>query len=251
MIHHGNHESSDTQRFEASCYLSANVYACEVPGGAVFLDLDSLQYSAIDAQCVPVLRRAVRNWVPNAALRWPADTDTSSQAALLEALFAKGLLCVAPPDRAHFPCPPRPTTACTPNWNLRASTITSTTLLLQIAWTYLRTILFLRTRQLRLLVNRLPEVVGVRASDSGPSQPLKLLVTQFVKLRVWFYTARDACLLDSLVMTSVLRRHKIDARLHIGVAVAPFSAHAWVQVGSCVLDDTVEHVCEYTPILVL
>lgn len=239
-------------RSDALCYLSANIYACEVHGGAVFLDLDSLQYSALDAQCLPVLRRTISNWRRNATLSWPDEPDASSETALLEALRAKGFLRTDVPDRAYFSDTPRPTTACTPNWNLRPSMGISILMFLEIAWVYTRTIVFLRSRRLRSLLKKLSTTaVGTPTPDSASPQALQLLITQFAMLRVWFYTARDACLLDSLTMASVLRRHNIDARLHIGVAVMPFSAHAWIQVGSCVLDDTVEHVCGYTPILVL
>ena len=250
--HRGDGNGTNIGRSAGSCYLSANVYACEVSGGAVFLDLESLQYSALDVQCVPVLRRAVRNWRPNGTLLFRDEVDAASEMELLEELRAKGFVCAGVSDRAYTCETSRPTSACAPNWNLRARTGVSTLMFSQIAWAYVRTIAFLRSRRLRSLLKRVSDItVHAPAIDSDSPHALQLLVTQFAKFRVWFYTARDACLLDSLVMTSVLRWHNVDARLHIGVAVMPFSAHAWVQVGSCVLDDSVDHVCGYTPILVL
>jgi hypothetical protein len=35
----------------------------------------------------------------------------------------------------------------------------------------------------------------------------------------------------------------------IGVATRPFVAHAWVQIAGSVLNDTVEHVQDFAPIL--
>ena len=239
-------------RSDTDCYLSDDVYACELPGGAVLLDLRSLQYSALDAECLPALRRNIRDWVPSKELCCPEETDASSATELFEKLRAKGLLCAQASRRAYVSDTPRPTTTCSPNWNLRASAFMSILMLLQILWAYSRTVTFLRSRRLRSLLTGLAAVC-VREPTLEPISPqaLQRLVTLFVKLRVWFYTAKAACLLDSLVLASVLRWHNVDARLHIGVALRPFSAHAWVQVGSCVLDDSVANVCEYTPILVI
>jgi hypothetical protein len=35
----------------------------------------------------------------------------------------------------------------------------------------------------------------------------------------------------------------------IGVATKPFLAHAWVQIGESVLNDTAEHVQDFKPLL--
>jgi hypothetical protein len=80
-------------------------------------------------------------------------------------------------------------------------------------------------------------------------QRAKELTTIYEALRIWAYTARDACLLDSLMLADFLRRQQIPAHLLIGVATKPFSAHAWVQLDNFVLNDTVERVQGFTPIL--
>jgi hypothetical protein len=240
------------RRLDSACYLSDSVYACELTGGAVLLDLRSLQYSALDTESLPALRCTIRDWVQNNELCCPDDADVSSATTLFDGLRAKGFLCTRASPRPFFSDTPRPTTACAPNWNLRASVWLSAIMLFQIFWAYPRTVIFLRFRRLRPLLTSL-SCVSVRETAHKPISPqaLQRLVTLFAKLRVWFYTARAACLLDSLVLASVLRRHNVAARLHIGVTLRPFSAHAWVQVGSCVLDDSVANVCEYTPILVI
>jgi hypothetical protein len=233
-------------------YLSDDVYACEVTGGAVLLDLRSLQYSALEAAHLPALRRTIKNWQPNKDLSCPDEQDPSSTADLLEVLETKGFLRTQASPRAYFSNTPRPTTSCAPNWNLRAGVWISTLMLIQVLWIYPRTIAVLRSKELRPLLQRLYSA-RARTDMLKPISPeaMQRLLTLFAKLRVWLYTARGACLLDSLVLASVLLRHDVDARLHIGVTLTPFSAHAWVQVGDCVLDDTVANVAEYTPILVV
>ncbi|GAD58270.1 hypothetical protein MBEBAB_0520 [Brevundimonas abyssalis TAR-001] len=36
-----------------------------------------------------------------------------------------------------------------------------------------------------------------------------------------------------------------------GIKLVPFGAHCWVQAGETVLNDTVDNVSEYTPIMVV
>lgn len=77
------------------------------------------------------------------------------------------------------------------------------------------------------------------------------LAAEFRVLRPWLYTARDRCLLDSLVLASYLHRLGVDPTFVIGVRTKPFAAHAWVQVGNYVVDDSPENVSGYTPILAI
>lgn len=58
----------------------------------------------------------------------------------------------------------------------------------------------------------------------------------------------DRCLERSVSLAWVCASHGYCAELIIGVSVPPFSAHAWVQLGDTVLNDTVEHVQQYKPI---
>lgn len=58
------------------------------------------------------------------------------------------------------------------------------------------------------------------------------------------------CLVRSFVLKRFLARAGLGADWVFGVATWPFRAHCWLQAGDVVLDDTVEHVAGYTPILV-
>lgn len=61
----------------------------------------------------------------------------------------------------------------------------------------------------------------------------------------------NRCLVRSLALFCVLRNRGIAADFVIGVRSQPFAAHAWVQYDGIVLNDGVEQVSCYTPILVL
>lgn len=64
-------------------------------------------------------------------------------------------------------------------------------------------------------------------------------------------SAADRCLPRSIALALSLARRKLSAHLVIGVKLAPFAAHCWVQSGAEVLNDSLEEVQRYSPILVL
>jgi hypothetical protein len=59
------------------------------------------------------------------------------------------------------------------------------------------------------------------------------------------------CLLRSFLLLRLLHRHGQDADWVFGVTTWPFDAHCWLQVDDVVLDDEVDRVARYTPIMVL
>lgn len=63
-------------------------------------------------------------------------------------------------------------------------------------------------------------------------------------------STHDQCVPCSLALTVCLRRDAIPARLVMGVSGRPFAAHCWVQVGDRVVNDTLDHVILFTPILI-
>ncbi len=76
------------------------------------------------------------------------------------------------------------------------------------------------------------------------------LVASFQRLRPLLFSARDACLFNSLALIEFLARHDCYPNLVLGVRARPFAAHCWVQLDDTVLNDGVEHVSRYTPIMV-
>lgn len=62
---------------------------------------------------------------------------------------------------------------------------------------------------------------------------------------------QDQCLRRSLGLIELLNRHRFYPNLVIGVRMKPFEAHAWVQWDEMVLNDEVDQVLRYTPILVV
>lgn len=59
------------------------------------------------------------------------------------------------------------------------------------------------------------------------------------------------CLVQSLTLMRALHRVHSTATLVFGVTLDPFRAHSWVQHEHCVLNDEVDTVASYRPILTL
>ncbi|MBA4010993.1 MAG: hypothetical protein C0481_03930 [Phenylobacterium sp.] len=62
---------------------------------------------------------------------------------------------------------------------------------------------------------------------------------------------QGVCLYRSWLLLAFLRRRGVSATWVFGVQTYPFEAHCWLQAGDLVLDDYVEHVRGFAPILAL
>jgi len=63
------------------------------------------------------------------------------------------------------------------------------------------------------------------------------------------FTANDACLLRSLALAYHLRSSGCAAQLVIAVRTDPFAAHCWVESGDRVLNEELDAVASFEPIL--
>lgn len=63
--------------------------------------------------------------------------------------------------------------------------------------------------------------------------------------------SHDQCLARSVALARWLAAHGGAADLVLGVRVRPFAAHAWVQSGDRLLNETCDGIRGYTPILVI
>ena len=82
----------------------------------------------------------------------------------------------------------------------------------------------------------------------GPAEEVADLARRFADLLPWVPFQGD-CLFRALLLQAVLRRRRFAATLVIGVQTWPFEAHAWVQAEDLVLDDGLDHVMGFSPIL--
>lgn len=231
--------------------VSRDVYCCEVYDGAIFLDLRSNNYHGVPASGLKTLRHQVVGWPCSETISGfdEASLDSDDD-EVISTLVASDLL-TKNPARGHIIS----ANSVHPNESLgmrhrpRRAYARSNGLAIVRAW--LAVVFLLKAARLRYLIQRLIQchrALEKTKSSFDVNRAIELALI-YVRVRPWLYRAREHCLLDSLVLTRFLATHGISSTLVIGVATRPFTAHAWVQAGPVVLNDKVEYVSMYTPIL--
>lgn len=110
--------------------------------------------------------------------------------------------------------------------------------------------------QRRLRKRGLPQMLReveawkVRGSDLVDNENLRELAHLYDQSRL-LYLPADHCLVRALTYYSHAASIGYRVRLVFGVQLHPFSAHCWIEHGDLILDDSVEHVARFKPILVL
>lgn len=94
----------------------------------------------------------------------------------------------------------------------------------------------------------LMDAVDRRASKSRRTPAQNIRAFEHARL---LRTAADRCLPRSVALALCLASDGERTNLVIGVKLAPFGAHCWVQSGGEVLNDSVEEVLRYQPILII
>jgi hypothetical protein len=74
------------------------------------------------------------------------------------------------------------------------------------------------------------------------------LIAAFKELRP-LYPRPYLCLFDSLALLEFLASYRVFPQMVFGVVADPFQAHCWLQEGNVVLNDDIERVGKYKPIL--
>ncbi|HEV7610806.1 MAG TPA: lasso peptide biosynthesis B2 protein [Steroidobacteraceae bacterium] len=87
-----------------------------------------------------------------------------------------------------------------------------------------------------------------RTVASKDATHAQALVSAFKSLRP-FYPRPYVCLFDSLALLEFLAGYRYFPRLVFGVVADPFEAHCWLQNGTTLLNDHLERVSRYKPIL--
>jgi hypothetical protein len=184
------------------------------------------------------------------------DHDTTMHAAkeLLQALVARGLL-TTDYDRANHSAIPQVTRASETLLSFRESTHGTWNCLTHIESFLVasrRAHLALRECSLEETTRALRARRQERPFEqlSPESSKAKGLVRDFFSLRPLF-PRNYLCLFDSLALLNFLLMHRISASWVFGVQAEPFAAHCWLQVGSTVLNDTVDNTSMYKPVMVV
>jgi len=235
--------------------LPPHVHYCLTEDGAVFLDLKRDVYLGVGIPVTRALTAVVRGWPQTSSVARSAEPTPAEDVALIvDALTRRGLLT----QHNGSGQPASPAILETPQLGMcDVDTIDWTDFRGSHAATFLSacasSAIRLRLLSLTRIVNRVTRRKCARAdlSSAFPIDFCRELTRSFLRLRALTYTARDACLFDSLVLVEFLAHYRLFPTWIIGVTTGPFKAHSWVQHGHVVLNDTPERVRTYTPILTI
>lgn len=88
-----------------------------------------------------------------------------------------------------------------------------------------------------------------QAEPSDAITPAHIVRAQAFRRMLPWAPFQGVCLYRSFFLLTFLRRSGLDATWMFGVRTWPFEAHCWLQIGDLVLDDTLDHVRRFSPIL--
>lgn len=212
--------------------LRAGVSYCEVAGQLLFLDVRRDRYFCLSETREAAFRRVARG----------VEVD-ADDVAMLAGMIGDGLLVTGTPPRPCAPVP-RPRTSLVDQ--LEASGRLAATLGAILNLT--RTRAALRLLGLERMLARLPVADGITGNRDQAAKAMQVAATyQQAGLLV---TALDRCLPRSIAVAHRCRRVGIPVDLILGVRLQPFAAHCWVQLGDAVVNDRLDKVLNFTPILV-
>jgi hypothetical protein len=234
--------------------LAPDVHACKIEDSAVFLDLRSNSYIAVSPESLPELDDRVEGFASLGPTPSASKVHGTRNASIIDSLLDRQILTQS---RSVGRAARRPeicaTHALAPGRHRQTPRLLDGSHVAHFISSFSHVFRNLNGK-------RLAQVIGhihvLRERYPSPGNPLDVdsvleLLEIFRRLRTFVYTAQDACLLDALVLTMFLHRYRLAPTFAIGIRTKPFVAHAWVQIGDCAIDDRLEGLQTFTPLLAI
>ncbi len=234
-------------------WLSLHSYVCIADSYVVFLDLRQDKYSALEPSDARALSGLVDGWLPGPEIDRGVGMPPHRRDELVRTLIEEKLLT----DDKSMGKPATPMSMVRPTLTFQVppSRIprVDRTHFSRFLSAWLLTTTMLKTVPLKVAIER---VRKRKARGSGVEGAFDVnrafgLITAYSILRPNFFSRRDACLRDSFTVVEFLAGYGMFPTWVFGVRMNPFAAHSWVQEGSIVLNDDVDHVRTFTPILTI
>jgi Transglutaminase-like superfamily len=232
-------------------FLQPHVYLCRGKRHWVILDVNRDKYLCVDRRQFELLGPSLKGWAEPAGVGCDAAAVSDAGLALandllkLEILSERSDIAKDARPTAHS----LPTEALDPDLPARlpwASCAHAGSFLMSSA----RASRELRDQRFQSIVELVRERKNGRPDHAGPfdTERARSLVSVFNSLRL-FYPRSYLCLFDSLALIHFLARFHVYPDWVFGVNADPFEAHCWVQADGVVLNDTVQRVSGFTPIM--
>lgn len=229
--------------------LSQHAFLCFTAGHYVFLDLRNDEYLCL-ARGHSATLKGILSGDQRMARR---GIDESKTHTVVQVLLKKNLLVEAPKKGKPLTSPYLDTPRTTP---LQISDSLQRKILPRDVWRFLAACTAasrdLRWRPLEhtVLQVRNRNFSHTVVAPAGDKQTIIDLYILFQALRP-YYPRRYLCIFDSLALLHFLAHYRVFPEWVFGVKLQPFGAHCWVQAGPIVVNDTIDNVRDYTPIMAI
>ncbi|PCI32436.1 MAG: hypothetical protein COB54_06730 [Alphaproteobacteria bacterium] len=116
---------------------------------------------------------------------------------------------------------------------------------------YLISILRLRFYPLQKITRKIKKHKHQNRQQKTAFEKIPELIEIFKTIRPLLFSTRNNCMLDALVLMEFLNSFGVFPTWVFGVRMGPFLAHCWLQSEKIILNDTLDHVAPFTPILAI
>ena len=216
--------------------MRPGVHHCIVERRSIFLDLARDRYFALPANLDAAFMRAIdSSGVPSVTAD---EIERLMKAGVLvavdepEAPISPDTPTMPMFDRSTSPVEVRPSPA----------TVVGVVLTQLVAW------LIVRIIPMRFVVRHLQRIHARVDKHAGDMTAMDKLAAGFRVAGV-LLKSEGNCLPRTLAFVWLAHRRGCHANLVIGVRINPFSAHCWPQHGDVVLNDRMDRVAQFQPIL--
>jgi hypothetical protein len=232
-------------------FLSTNCFACRAQGYWVVLNMLEDRYVCVAHDDLMTISHLLHGWREQRLGAEPCGQPDGNVAALIETLTSSGIITSTAKQGKEFAEADFPA----PRDSIEGSSVNVSTKMLRrcaarfflacgrIDWR-------LRTTALLPTLTGVERRRGVRPVGIYGAGHLSRLIGAFKTLRP-FYPRPYLCLFESLALFEFLASYRIFPYLIFGVIADPFQAHCWLQDGSRILNDDLERVRRFKPILCL
>ncbi len=230
-------------------FLSKHAFACLSGSSVVLLDLKADRYLALEASRACSLAGLVAGWPPLATEKLLPTAEAGNRIAA--GMLKRGLLTSERSQGKEL----TPPVAVPTDSAIEAADEGEIPLrlkhLLSFAAAVTAARFHLRFRSMEWIVDDVCRRRAKVISREGQHEvAIRQLSRLFDRLRSYTYDARGACLFDSLALLYFLLREGLQPQWVIGVRSSPsFMAHSWIQHGATLLNDSLDRVSVYTPIM--
>jgi len=228
-------------------YLCKHIYPCLVDNHVVFLDQKRDRYLCLENPQAAAVWLFLQKASPN-----PDTREAPVPCDIAKLLLDNGLITTNPPQgKSLADIKIEPPSQERPYYNRDEKPPIHAAHIYYFLSSCLKSAISLRCLPLSFTVNRLKRRRRNHNADTLTlsRKDLHGLIEIFNSMRPLLFTAKDNCMFHALALIEFLSCFRIYPHWVFGVKMGPFLAHCWVQDANTVLNDSIDHVATFTPIM--